>query len=424
MLADTDTDMQGPLHAGVAALSLEHDVTTLVGEAADVDPAEAQATETLFFKPDAYLCGHLLSAIDLANEQGAPIAVMTDSGSIVVCTDKNVAIAGMSETTLRWLASVRLPASSVTLRVDPEGCPGEPENMELRRGSNALLWMTMLWAARGRVPEGTSLNTPVRLTGWPNMTRLLLFPHCLRISALWAEKPVSLLETARLLGIPQRFVFSFYSAAYALGLVETVGEAPPVEEAPDARQPVAQPAPASVAAAVADEPEPEPSAAPEPAPRSEPLAVEADESDVAVMPTRPSVEVERKSAPAPAPAPARTAEPVAELETPQVAPTPRPASVARAGSGVPSRPEAAPVSTPAAPTPAATTAPPVAEPVSDPAPVVDSEEERLDHAIKSRNERLRRLREQQSSAHQELEEVEKKGAVSRFFGAFARLFRH
>ncbi len=413
MLADTDTDMQGPLHAGVAALSLEHDVTTLVGEAADVDPAEAQATESLFFKPDAYLCGHLLSAIDLANEQRAPIAVTTDSGRIVVCADKNVAIAGMSETTLRWLASVRLPASSVSLRVDPEGCPGEPENMELRRGVNALLWMTLLWAARGRVPEGTALNTPVRLIGWPNMTRLLLFPHCLRISALWAEKPASLLETARLLGIPQRFVFSFYSAADALGLIETVGETPVVEATPIAVEPT-RPEPEAVAAA-----EPEPPAFPEPAPRVEPPAIEADESDVAVMQAESSAEAERKSAPAPA----RIAEPVAEIETPQVAPTPEP--VARAGIGASSRPEPEPVPAPTrTPAPTSTQAPPIPEPVSDIPPVVDSEEERLDHAIKSRNERLRRLREQQASAHQEVDEVEKKGAVSRLFGAFARLFRH
>jgi len=394
VLADTDTDMQGPLHAGVAALSLEHDVTTLVGEAADVDPAEARATESLFFKPDAYLCGHLLSAIELANEQNAPIAVMTDSGRIVVCTDKNVAIAGMSETTLRWLASVRLPASSVTLRVDPEGCPGEPENMELRRGTNALLWMAMLWAARGRVPEGTSLDAPVRLVGWPNMTRLLLFPHCLRIAALWAERSVSLLETARLLGVPQRFVFSFYTAADALGLVET----PLTEEVPVARQPTSTAVDAS-----------KPPASPEPAPRSEPLAVE--ESDITVVAAKPSVEVKRGSAPV------RKAEPIAEVETPRVAPrlsTP----VARAGIGEPGRPEPEPVSTSVS-TPTSS----ARELISDQSPVVDSEEERLDYAIKSRNERLRRLREQQMEMQQETE-TETKGAVSRFFGAFTRLFRH
>jgi hypothetical protein len=69
------------------------------------------------------------------------------------------------------------------------------------------------------VPKGTMLDRPVRLKHWPNFTRILLFPEAMRIAALLSEHTYSLTKTAQLLKIDERCVYSFYSAAYALGLV-------------------------------------------------------------------------------------------------------------------------------------------------------------------------------------------------------------
>jgi hypothetical protein len=85
--------------------------------------------------------------------------------------------------------------------------------------SEALMWQMVLFASRGRIPAGTNLIAPIHLRNWPNMTRLALFPHAMRIAAFWSARPHSLLETAEVLGIPQRYVFAFYSAAHALDLV-------------------------------------------------------------------------------------------------------------------------------------------------------------------------------------------------------------
>lgn len=82
-----------------------------------------------------------------------------------------------------------------------------------------FLWLAALAAARGRVPVGTDLHAPVGLKHWPNFTRLEPIPHAMRIAALWLEQPTGLLETAARLHIPQRYVFAFYSAAHAIGLV-------------------------------------------------------------------------------------------------------------------------------------------------------------------------------------------------------------
>ncbi|NJO15637.1 MAG: hypothetical protein HC877_07785 [Thioploca sp.] len=81
-----------------------------------------------------------------------------------------------------------------------------------------FLWRVALWTARGRIPKGTDLHKDVILLHWPNFTRLVVTPYALKISALWITQPYSLLETARVLNIPQRYVFAFYSAAHALKL--------------------------------------------------------------------------------------------------------------------------------------------------------------------------------------------------------------
>jgi len=53
----------------------------------------------------------------------------------------------------------------------------------------------------------------------------VLCPHALNIAALLAERPCTLFEAAEKLNIPQSHVFSFFSAAHALGLADQVPDA-------------------------------------------------------------------------------------------------------------------------------------------------------------------------------------------------------
>lgn len=99
---------------------------------------------------------------------------------------------------------------------------GPSDDRRLRRVDN-MLWKLALWSSRGRVEVGTSLDAPVRLRAWPNIPRLMSVPHSLRISALWVMQPTGLLETARKLNVPHRFVFAFYCACKAFDLVEQLG---------------------------------------------------------------------------------------------------------------------------------------------------------------------------------------------------------
>jgi len=83
---------------------------------------------------------------------------------------------------------------------------------------DAFLWQISLWTAQGRYPDGLELSKAVFLRQWPNMTRLMIFPHAMRIAALMHDQPRNLIDIAKLLNIPMQYVFAFYSAAHSIGL--------------------------------------------------------------------------------------------------------------------------------------------------------------------------------------------------------------
>jgi len=85
----------------------------------------------------------------------------------------------------------------------------------------SFMWLISLWSSRGKLPKGTALDIPVYLIQWPNLTRLDIVPHAVRISALLYDQPHTLPEVAKKLGIEQRYVFGFYSACKAIGLSNT-----------------------------------------------------------------------------------------------------------------------------------------------------------------------------------------------------------
>ncbi len=119
---------------------------------------------------------------------------------------------------LRFFCLVQLTeAASVTVSV-----PGLPADLMEFPGIpfSRFLWEITLWSSRGHLPDGTPLDIPLRLKHWPNFTRLMETPHAMRIAALWSRKPYSLLRTCQELGVPQRYVFAFFSATNSAGLIE------------------------------------------------------------------------------------------------------------------------------------------------------------------------------------------------------------
>ncbi len=190
----------------------------LVGTAQDIDPDNYRTRRDAEYDPEQYLQGILERAFRLDDDSKQAFCLTTPRGAICAKPD-GTAVVGFESHYLRALSVIPLCESSMSLNLD-ENAPPHEEGSETV-GKDRLLWKLALWASRGRVPLGTDLDARVMLQQWPNMTRLQLFPDAMRICALLIQQPCSLLETARILAIPQRNVFAFFSAARAIGVAET-----------------------------------------------------------------------------------------------------------------------------------------------------------------------------------------------------------
>lgn len=187
-----------------------------VGTAPDIDPQDSEQTTRIYYNPDHYPQGHLQQALNLAVRHNRNVAVEGPWPTLELFIQERCVRVAAEERHLRPYCS--LP--DATLEVSLQLFDGDSKH---NGGSHtyplpALFWKLALWASRGRLPVGTRLTQPIYLHRWPNFTRLVVTPYALAIAALWAEQPRSLIDTAQSLGIPQRYVFAFYSAAKSLQL--------------------------------------------------------------------------------------------------------------------------------------------------------------------------------------------------------------
>ena len=194
--------------------------TLHVGSLPDADLDDPVSRAAIYYAPEHFLQGLVARAIAHAREIGRQVRIDDAAGAALVLDPRGgQAWTARSPNALRALA--QLPtrgtlhmASQMPDAALPEGA--SPRQLE------GLEWDLALWASRGRLPRGTSLEHPIRLKNWPNLTRLAVPPEAMRIAGLWSRSSLSLRDTVRSLGIPQRYVFAFYSACAALGHVEQI----------------------------------------------------------------------------------------------------------------------------------------------------------------------------------------------------------
>lgn len=203
------------------------------GDAPDRDVTDPLQLEKVYYDPGRYLQGHLHRA--LAKTQATSgVCIKSGWGEITLLPGSSQAMLKLSDKQLRPLCVVPLVEADVEINIL------NPQEVERQRAQlpsltswqllQPLLWKVALWTSRGRIPRGVPLDCPVYLKHWPNVTRLLLTPHAMRIAALWTMQPHSLLDTVAILQIPQRYVFAFFSAVYSLGLVELKQTPTPIRE--------------------------------------------------------------------------------------------------------------------------------------------------------------------------------------------------
>lgn len=186
------------------------------GHAADADFSDGAAAARAIYDPPRYLQGALERAMSLARQTGKAHSIVGLPESMTVLPGHRLSIATtLKESVLRSTAVVALRPGSVTVApIDGSvtAAPAVP--------AEVMLWQIALWTARGRLRRGVAPDQPLQLTRWPNFTRQIETPHAMRIAALLVSAPHTPLDVARILGIPQRYVFSVVSATVATGLVQ------------------------------------------------------------------------------------------------------------------------------------------------------------------------------------------------------------
>lgn len=215
----------------VSHTAVEHmdktQLATLVGKQPDIDVSKPQQVMKIVFDSKKYFLGSVKKAMTRATYEKKMLKLTNLDNTIIIDPCFKKVYSFVSESVLRPLCLIELRETS-TVRPIKQGRDSqafkemiEDTNNEVTEWSwEEFLWKIALWTARGKVPQEVDINAPVQLKFWPNLTRLQLIPHALSIAAVMRGTPLTLNAIARKLNIEQRFVFSFFTAAYTLDIAE------------------------------------------------------------------------------------------------------------------------------------------------------------------------------------------------------------
>lgn len=223
-LSSSVTDKKTP-GISTAASAMDGKFTTTKTGAKVMQGKSLQEDASLFFNPDDYLLGRIVSSIK--DNAGRPCAIHMQCWAgrrLILLPAKGRAFTDLTDSQLKNLGVATLNDEFIVTinTVKGEGSDDLPESETdgLQSMSlDCLLWDLALRTARGRVPQSTDLSKPQYLRCWPNFPRLPRTPQGMRIAALWVEAPRTLDDIARNLGIENSDVYSFHSAAFTTGLV-------------------------------------------------------------------------------------------------------------------------------------------------------------------------------------------------------------
>ena len=193
-----------------------------IGSAPDVDLNSPDIHDKIFYHPERFLQGHVQYVSQLATEKSSAMRLSGIGFKAILIDPSNQRV--VSAVPLRSLLSAgRIPLAYKNMQVAPVSAKEAASIIEAAvetYSTESILWRLALCASRGRLPANTSLDRPISLAYWPNLTRLQAPPHAARILSLWARDSYSIKETVEALNVPQRYIFALYSACSAIGLIQ------------------------------------------------------------------------------------------------------------------------------------------------------------------------------------------------------------
>ncbi|GAA0684262.1 hypothetical protein GCM10009104_06970 [Marinobacterium maritimum] len=185
------------------------------GSLPDVNLDAPHERRRAYFSLDGLLLPWVQRCVRQGDETGLVQQVLGVPGALFYLPAEKVFLVGIDADLLLQLARTRFGFDEISLQE-------RSAEAELPHGrkvaADELLWQLALFTARGRVPDTLSAEQPKLLDEMPDFDRLLETPHARSIAELWQSQRLSAQNIASMLGVPQRFVFSFFVAADAIGL--------------------------------------------------------------------------------------------------------------------------------------------------------------------------------------------------------------
>ncbi len=217
MQALVDTSINDAASAMEAKISANSAIPNILQEKAD--PKQV----SIYFDMDDYLLGHLISILHDNNNQDHLIHIHCWLDCVLILyPGEGKAYTNLSDSQFKYLGVVPCQKDfTVTKNPGSTDCESLSEQNKSRLQEvsiDYLLWDLALRTARGRVPQGTDLSRLHYLRCWPNFPRLPNTPHGMRMASVWVNNPCNLSDIAEKLNIATSDVYTFYSAALAIGL--------------------------------------------------------------------------------------------------------------------------------------------------------------------------------------------------------------
>jgi hypothetical protein len=217
-----------PRHAGGHAHPAQHfaDEALLCGGREDLPTTRWTTDHSLRYEPADHLIGALREAWQVGSKWRVPTHIELPLGRIVVDTAQGRVHCEFDPAKLATLWTTPLAKRPKTRTLNRQEAR-EFDAVLAQPGTllrlDQLLWRGGMLTGAGRLPAGVDVTRTVYLKHWPNFTRIERTPHSVRMAALWATRGASIVETAKLAGVPQRQVVAFYNGLAALDLITEDG---------------------------------------------------------------------------------------------------------------------------------------------------------------------------------------------------------
>lgn len=193
-----------------------------VGLYPDIDFADETQLKNIVINPDNYFYTYLRKGFNLSKKKKRLVCVKTVYGVFYVNAKDKIILHDKSAKEIFNIH--KIPFYKDTKVYIPKLKRKDMKVLEnmYQFDYEPFVWLSSINASKGKIPQDTNISAPIKLVAWPDLTKLIVFKHAIRIIALWSRGVYSIKNTAHLLNIPQRYPLTVFTAMNALDLITEV----------------------------------------------------------------------------------------------------------------------------------------------------------------------------------------------------------